>query len=123
LARIRAIEANNTFVLLGHRQFAARRILDMAPALAILAEASPAVAAEYKRRLERLNVVSFSGDRGFDVQGWPAERNRLLGEWREAVDRDAAAAIERSGRRRAPIRLPIGASRPAAGELAPAPLQ
>jgi len=73
LARIRAIEANNSFVVLQNRQFAGRHILDMQPAVDILKAASPEAYAEYERRIQRQRVVPFS-----DVQDWPAEREQQL---------------------------------------------
>jgi hypothetical protein len=105
LARIRAIEANNAMVTLGHRQFAGRQVIDIQPALDILSAASPDAFAEYGRRLRRRNVVPFSA-----VQRWPERRERLITAWREAMDREAA--LIRQGRGRTPRRLPIGASRP-----------
>jgi hypothetical protein len=113
LARLRALEAHNAMVVLGHRQFAGRLALDMQPALDILQAASPQAYAEYEQRLARQRVVPFS-----DVQQWPAERERLLTDWREAMDRDAA--LDRAGGgRRTPRRLPIGGSRPTVEEGAP----
>jgi hypothetical protein len=100
LARIRAIEAHNAMVLLQHRQFAGRQILDVQPALDLLGQISPESLAEYQVRLQRARVVPFS-----DVQGWPTRRDELLREWREAMDANAALI------RRPPRRLPIGASR------------
>jgi hypothetical protein len=110
LARIRAVEAHNTMVALRVRQFAGRGLIDVAPALAILKAVSPALHEEYERRLSRGRVADFS-----EVQGWPAERDRIVGEWRQQVDDDAAASMLR----RPPRRLPIGVSRQPATEGAP----
>lgn len=104
LAAVRAVEANNAMVMLRHRQFAARKIQPVEPALNMLRAASPEALQEYEQRLARKRVADFA-----TVQGWPAERDQLLTQWREAVDE--GLALERGQRGRTPRRLPIGTSR------------
>ena len=103
LALIRHIEANNALVTLRHDQFANLNLLDIRQAHDLLRAASPEVFAEYERRLSRAHVSDFA-----DAQRWPSERDRLLREWQDAVDRGAALDTRRRSRR--PTRLPIGGS-------------
>jgi hypothetical protein len=96
MAQIEAIEANNTMVLMGHKQFAGRGMIDIQPTLDTLRSASPETFEEYERRVQRLKVQSFS-----DVQSqWPVLRSQLLTRWQEQVDKDASERLEGAKRRR-----------------------
>lgn len=77
LAKIKAIEANNTFVALGKDQFASRNMIDVQPALDVLKAISPEAATELQLRYDRKHVTEFQQA----VDTWPAIKDELLETW------------------------------------------
>lgn len=117
MAKIAAIEANNSMVLMGHKQFAGRGYIDLQPTLDTLRASAPAVADEYENRLRRKKVRDFDEVRST----WPTLKADLLGRWQEQVDQDASERLEGAKRRRGvtkptmpnapnlpPLQLPVG---------------
>ena len=79
LAKIKAIEANNTMVAIGHEQFAARNKIDLAETMALLHASSSATAEELQRRFERKKIVDYNES----VERWPEIKKDLLDTWTE----------------------------------------
>ena len=89
LSKVKAIEANNTMVTLGYKQFVGRSMIDVAPTLDTLKASSPATFEEYERRLARKKVVDFETVR----TEWPTLKAQLLQNWQDSVDDNAAKII------------------------------
>lgn len=85
LGQIGAIEAENTFIAMAYKQFAARTPMDLAPVLATLEASEPRVAAELRLRMERKHVLPFETVK----EQWPATQERLLSAWQQSVDENA----------------------------------
>jgi len=81
LEQLQGIEMTNTMIALKIDQFAARKPLDTAPALALLQAASPAVAAELQERYKRKHVVDYADA----VKEWPLIKDELMEEWEASM--------------------------------------
>jgi N12 class adenine-specific DNA methylase/predicted kinase len=82
LAQIKGIEAHNTMVAMGYKQFAGRAMQDVKPAYALLQASSPETARELEQRMSRRKVQDFE-----DVMaGWPEIKTRLLDDWQVSVE-------------------------------------
>ena len=114
---IQAIEAWNTMVALGYKQFAGREAIDIKPTMDLLKASSQKTYDEYELRLRRHHVV------GFDeaVQGWKEKRPELLAAWQKTMDEQLALDLRRKKERNP--KLPIGAAKENAAPTSGTPTQ
>ena len=80
LSKVKAIEANNTMVTLGYKQFVGRSMIDVAPTLDTLKASSPATFEEYERRhspiwQELQDVLTEHGARRYSIAAWSTSRS------------------------------------------------